>query len=73
MQADLHHPVHWMHQEAVAAGHWCRVHMLQDFHFWFYLLVALVIVALLALMISSGGGTLVERELRYYAYPYFSF
>jgi hypothetical protein len=71
MKANLHHAAHWMHDETAAAGHWCNVHMLHDYHFWLYLLMAVAVIALIAFLLSTGQGIPVDHELRYYSYPYF--
>ena len=73
MQTNLHHPLHWMHEETVAAGHWCSMHMLHDYHFWLYLLIAVVLITFIALLFTTGSGTVLDHELRYYAYPYGAF
>jgi len=57
----------WMHHEKALVGHWCSVHMVHDYHFWVYLLFAVIIIALIA-MALSGGGTVLDHELRYYAF-----
>ena len=73
MQANLHHALQWMQHEKTVAGHWCSLHLVHDYHFWLFLLIAVTIIAFIALIVSTGGGTLTDQELRYYAYPYSAF
>jgi hypothetical protein len=73
MQADRHYPVQWMHHEGAAVGRWCSDHLVHDYHVWLYLLIVAVVIALIALRISIGSGTVLDHELRYYAYPYGQF
>ncbi|MFA7368382.1 MAG: hypothetical protein WC334_01930 [Kiritimatiellales bacterium] len=75
MQANLHHPLHRMHDEAVTAGHWCSVHILHDYHFWLYLLIATaVVVFFIALLILAGGSAMHGGTFPpYYASPYGGF
>lgn len=69
MRTTLHHAMHWMHDETATVGHWCNMHMVHDYHFWLYLLIAAVLIAFIVLMISMGGGV-TGIDSRFYAYPY---
>lgn len=67
----MHNMLHWMHEEAVSAGHWCNVHMLHDRHFWLYLLAALAVIAVMtALVMLASNGVHPHPELWYYFHPY---
>lgn len=73
MRTALQHPLQWMRHETAVAGHWFSVHMVHDWRVWLYLTIALMAIALTAFLISAGGGITVNRDFRYYAYPYSAF
>lgn len=56
-----------MRHESLSAAHWCNVHLMHDRYIWIYLAIALTLILLTILLITAGGGTVLDRELQYYA------
>lgn len=66
-----HHLMGRVHNEAVAAGHWCSMHILHDRHVWIGLMIALAVVVLIALLVAMAmTGVPANYDLNYSAYPY---
>ncbi len=47
--------------------------MLHDYHFWLYLMIAVLILAFIALLVGVSGSGITGSNFQYYAYPYGTF
>ncbi len=73
MNANLHRALHWMHDETATVGHWCSLHILHDYHFWLYLMIAVLTLAFIALLVGVNGSGVTGSNFPYYYYPYGTF